>query len=263
MTTPHTDPTPAAASGRGLLEDKVAVITGAGAGIGAVTARRFVEEGARVLVSDMSGDEVQVTAALGAAAEPFHVDVTSESEIEAAFDHAVEVFGRVDVLVNIAGNPGSRRGPEVTEEEYHAITDVHLRGTLMTNKHAARVMIAGGRGGAIVNFSSAASFGVDGKVSVAYSAAKAGVNAATRSNAVQYGGHGIRVNAIAPGFTTSLMHHGISPEALAVLDAKSALGRSAESEEQANVAVFLASELASFVTGAILPVDGGWTVRLA
>jgi NAD(P)-dependent dehydrogenase (short-subunit alcohol dehydrogenase family) len=248
----------------GLLEGKVAVITGVGAAetIGAVTAAVFVKEGAQVLVTDISGAQEETALALGPGVVSFQADITREEEVEALFARAVEVFGRVDILVNVAGNPGGRRGEEVTVEEYESLTSVHLRGTLLTNKHAVRVMAPAG-GGAIVNFSSAASFNTDKLISMAYSAAKAGVNSLTKSFAVHYGPQGIRVNAVAPGFTLSKKNHGLPPEIMRNLSGKAALARPGTPEEQADVAAFLASDRASFVTGVVVPVDGGWTVKLA
>ncbi|GAB2881253.1 SDR family NAD(P)-dependent oxidoreductase [Streptomyces mayteni] len=248
----------------GLLDGKVAVITGAGVaeGIGAVCAEVFVREGARVLAADVSGGQDDTAKALGPSVSAFRADVTREDDVEAMFARAVEEFGRVDVLVNVAGNPGGRRGEEITVEEYHSLTSVHLLGTVLTNKHAVRTMLPTG-GGAIVNFSSAASFNVDGQISPVYSAAKAGINAVTKSVAVQYGGQGIRANAVAPGFTLSRKNHAVPPEIMASLAGRAALGRAGRPEEQAQVAAFLASDRASFVTGVIVPVDGGWTVKLA
>jgi len=248
----------------GLLDGKVAVITGVGAAetIGAVTAAVFVREGAQVLAADISGAQKETAIALGPAAAPFQVDITREEDVEAMFAHAVETFGRVDILVNVAGNPGARRGEEVTVEEYESLTSVHLLGTLLTNKHAVRMMAPAG-GGAIVNFSSAASFNIDKLISPAYSAAKAGVNSLTKSFAVHYGPQGIRVNAVAPGFTLSKKNHGVPPEIMQNLSGKAALARPGTPQEQADVAAFLASDRASFVTGVVVPVDGGWTARLA
>lgn len=248
--------------GHGLLENKVAVIAGGGRGIGAATARVFVEEGAKVLVADFSGREKETADELGEAAVAFHADMTSEDDIEAMFAAAVDAFGRVDVLVNVAGNPGGRRGEELTIDEYESLTSVHLRGTLLANKHAVRTMAPTG-GGAIVNVSSAASFGVDEKISFAYSSAKAGVNAATRSYAVRYGKDNIRVNAIAPGFTMSEKNEAVPAKAMEELSSKAALNRPGTPEEQAYAAAFLASDLASFITGVVVPVDGGWTAKLA
>lgn len=246
----------------GLLEGKIAVITGAGAGIGAATAAVFVKEGAKVIAADVSGGQDETAAALGPAASPFRADMRSEDDIEAMFTRALDVFGRVDILVNVAGNPGARRGPEVTVEEYEDLTSVHLRGTVLANKHAVRVMLPSG-GGAIVNFSSAASFGVDEKISMVYSAAKAGINAITKAIAVQYGRRGIRANAVAPGFTLSTKNLAAPAEIVRELADRAALGRPGQPEEQAHVAAFLASDRASFLTGVVIPVDGGWTARLA
>ncbi|MFJ3779063.1 SDR family NAD(P)-dependent oxidoreductase [Streptomyces sp. NPDC090075] len=248
----------------GLLEGKVAVITGVGAAetIGAVTAAVFVKEGAQVLATDIS-DAVNDTAlSLGPAVVPFKADITREEEVEAVFARAVDAFGRVDILVNVAGNPGGHRGEEVTVEECESLTSVHLLGTLLTNQHVVRVM-APFDGGAIVNFSSAASFDTDKLISMAYSAAKAGINSLTKSYAVHYGPAGIRVNAVAPGFTMSTKNRGLPPEIEASLRGRAALARPGTPEEQAHVAAFLASDRASFVTGVVVPVDGGWTARLA
>ncbi|MFK0021222.1 SDR family NAD(P)-dependent oxidoreductase [Streptomyces sp. NPDC090798] len=248
----------------GLLEGKVAVITGVGAAetIGAVTAAVFVKEGAQILAADISGAQKDTAIALGPAAVPFQADITREEDVEAMFAHALETFGRVDILVNVAGNPGGRRGDEVTVEEYESLTSVHLLGTLLTNKHAVRVMAPAG-GGAIVNFSSAASFNTDRLISPAYSAAKAGINSLTKSYAVHYGPQNIRVNAVAPGFTMSKKNRGLPPEIEESLSNKAALARPGTPEEQADVAAFLASDRASFVTGVVIPVDGGWTAKLA
>lgn len=249
-------------AGGGLLEGKIAVVTGAGAGIGTATAQLFVREGAKVLVADLSGAEEKAAAAIGAGAVPCRCDVSQEDQVEAMFARATEAFGRVDILANVAGIAGGRRGPEVTLEEYQQLTDVHLRGTLLTNKHAIRSMLQTG-GGAIVNVSSAAALNADPRISVVYSAAKAGVNSATKSFAALYGAQGVRVNAIAPGFTRSAKNLVGGPELIAEMSARAALRRGAEPEEQAQVIAFLASDRASFVTGVVVPVDGGWTVRLA
>lgn len=246
----------------GMLTGKIAVITGAGAGIGKAIAQVFVREGAKVLVSDITGAEAETAAELGAVATAFNCDVREEQQIEAMFARAVEVFGRVDILINVAGTPGGRRAEEVTLEEYQQLTEVHLRGTLLTNKHAIRAMLKTA-GGAIVNISSAASLNADARISMVYSAAKAGVNSVTKSLALQYGVQGIRVNAIAVGFTLSKRNSGAPPEVISQLSSRSALRRAGQPEEQAEVAAFLASDRASFMTGAIVPVDGGWSALLA
>jgi NAD(P)-dependent dehydrogenase (short-subunit alcohol dehydrogenase family) len=247
----------------GLLKDKVAVITGAGRGIGRVTAKLFAREGAKVLVADISGEERETAEEIGVAAVPFSVDVTQEDRIEAMFAAARESFGRVDVSVHVAGNPGGRRGAEVSLEEYQQLTSVHLLGMMLCTKHAVRAMQLNGGGGAIVNFSSLASFNADPLISPVYAAAKAGVNALTKSFAAQFGPEGIRVNVVAPGFTLSEKNLAVPPELMGRMTAKAALGRGGRPLEQAEVAAFLCSDRASFVTGVIMPVDGGWSARLA
>jgi NAD(P)-dependent dehydrogenase (short-subunit alcohol dehydrogenase family) len=246
----------------GQLQGKIAVVTGAGRGIGRVIAQMFVDEGARVLVSDVSGEEEDTAKALGTAAVAFRADVTSEADIAAMFARGLEAFGRIDAAIHVAGNPGGRWGEEITVEEFDTFATIHLRGMMLCCKHAVRAMIPGG-GGAIVNFSSAASMNYDPQISFAYSAAKAGINSLTKSFAAHYGRQGIRANAIAPGFTLSEKNVGIPEAAAEKLRGKAALGRAGTPAEQAAVAVFLASDRASFVSGVTIPVDGGWTARLA
>jgi len=246
----------------GLLEGKTAVITGAGQGIGRDVARLFVAEGARVLVSDITGAQDDTAAELGDAAHSCHCDVSREADIEAMFAKALDAFGRLDASIHVAGNPGGRWSDEITEEEFDAISGTHLKGMMFCCKHAVRAMVPTG-GGSIVNFSSTASINYDPLISFAYSSAKAGINALTKSFAGKHGAQGIRVNAIAPGFTLSTKNLQTPPEIRASLSARAALNRAGEPEEQAKVALFLASDLSSFVSGVTIPVDGGWTARLA
>ena len=245
----------------GMLDGKVAVITGAGRGIGKATAQVFVREGAKVLLADISGAEVEVAAELGPNALPFHCDVSQQDQVEAMFAHALTVFGRVDALINVAGTLGSRR-PEFTLDEYEEMTAVNLRGVLLCTQSAIRTMVASG-GGAVVTISTVGALNAEERASVVYAAAKAGVNALTKSFAVQYGAQGIRVNAMASGITRTERYQTAPADAIRELNAKAAMRRAAESEEQAQVAAFLASDRASFITGAIIPVDGGWSARLA
>ena len=240
----------------------MALITGAGQGIGKVIARMFVAEGAKVLVSDFSGQQDETAAELGEAAIACHADVSVEANIEAMFTRAVDAYGRLDASIHVAGNSGGRWGDEISEEEFDSITQVHLKGMMFCCKHAVRAMLPTG-GGAIVNFSSTASINYDPLISFAYSSAKAGINSLTKSFAGRHGAHGIRVNAIAPGFTLSEKNQAVSEEIMASLSSRAALNRAGQPEEQAKVALFLASDLASFVTGVTIPVDGGWTAKLA
>lgn len=245
----------------GLLEGKVAVITGAGGGFGRAATQVFVREGARVLAVDISGAQSDVAAEFGPAVVPFHADVSREQEVESMFARALEVFGRVDAVLNSAGTLAGRR-PEVTLEEYDQLTAVNLRGLLLCNKHAVRAMVRTG-GGSIINISSVGSLNAEERASIVYSAAKAGVNSITKAFAVQYGAQGIRANALASGFTLTEKNSTAQSDVIRQMSAKAAMRRAGRPEEQAEVAAFLASDRASFVSGAIIPVDGGWSARLA
>ena len=243
-----------------LLAGKVAIVTGAGTGIGRAIARVFHREGARVVAADFSGAQDGLAAETGDGMISCHADVTSEADVEAMFARALDTFGRVDAVVNNAGTVFSRQ-PELSVEYYADYTQTNLLGVMLCCKHAVRVMAASG-GGSIVNLSSVSSFNTENRTALAYAAAKAGVNSLTKTLAVRHGAQGIRVNAIAPGFTHSATNQQMPPEMMAEMDGKAALGRGADPEEQAQVAVFLASDRASYISGAIIPVDGAWSARM-
>jgi NAD(P)-dependent dehydrogenase (short-subunit alcohol dehydrogenase family) len=244
-----------------MLAGKAAVITGAGQGIGRACAEVFVREGAQVLAVDISGAEEACAAELGSAVCAFHADVSVEADIAAMYAAALERFGRVDAVLNVAGTQGSR-SPEVTVEEYEAMCAVNLRGVLLSCKHAVRAMLPGG-GGAIVNFTSVGALNAEARAPIPYAAAKAGVHALSKAYAVEYGARGIRVNVVAPGFTITEFTGRASPEVIEEMGGKAAMRRPGRALEQAEVAAFLASDRASFVTGVVIPVDGGWSARLA
>jgi NAD(P)-dependent dehydrogenase (short-subunit alcohol dehydrogenase family) len=245
----------------GLLDGKVAVITGAGSGMAKASVRVFVREGARVAAADISGAEKDTAAAVGGDVLPVHCDVTSEADLEAAVRAAVEEYGRIDAMLNVAGIAEGVKVGDITPDHFDRIVDVDLRGVLFGMKHAIRAMVAAGNGGAVINWSSVGGLGGSPYTSV-YNAAKHGVIGATKCAAVEYGHRGIRVNAICPGFIhTEIM--GANPDLTPGILEKAALGRGGQPEEVAEVAAFLASERASFVSGAIIPVDGGWSAKIA
>jgi NAD(P)-dependent dehydrogenase (short-subunit alcohol dehydrogenase family) len=244
----------------GLLDGTVAVITGAGSGMGRASARVFVREGARVVAADISGAEQDTAAELGDDVIAVHCDVTQEAEVEAMVRTAVESFGRLDAMLNVAGIGDAAMLTDVTMEQYDRVMDIDLRGVVLGVKHGVRAMLAAGNGGAVVNWSSIG--GLNGTMATSvYSAAKAGVIAVTRAAALEYARKGIRVNAICPGYIrTEIM--GAALEQMPGAKEQTPMRRLGEAPEIAEVAAFLASDRASFVTGAVIPVDGGHSAQL-
>lgn len=247
----------------GRLENKVAVITGAGSGMGKAMAELFAKEGAKLLLADISGQEEVVAASLGDAAIALRVDVSSEEDIQRMIATAEDKFGRIDILCNNAGFGGGMAPlHEQTTESWDRVHETNLRGAFFGIKYGVISMMKTG-GGAIVNTTSAS--GVVGwKGHSIYGAAKAGVNQLTKTAALDYANHGIRINAIAPGtIWTGLVpmskEKPIPPQGVFRLPGIP-LDRWGLASEIANAALFLASDDSSYITGHVLPVDGGYCI---
>ncbi|WP_405879127.1 SDR family oxidoreductase [Streptomyces sp. NBC_01136] len=252
---------PAYVTGHGLLKGRTAVITAAaGAGIGGATARRFLEEGARVLISDAHARRLKETAA--ALAEEFGAariaslpcDVTDEDQVQALFGTATGLYGGLDIVVNNAGLGGTSALVDMTDEQWSKVLDVTLNGTFRCTRAALRSMKEAGHG-VIVN--NASVIGWRAQAGQAhYAAAKAGVMALTRCAAIEAAEYGVRVNAVSPSLA---MHPHLvkvtTPELLEELTAREAYGRYAEPWEVANVIVFLASGYSSYMTGEVVSVS--------
>ncbi|MBL1091703.1 MULTISPECIES: SDR family oxidoreductase [Streptomyces] len=248
--------------GHQLLAGRTAVVTAAaGAGIGGATARRLLEEGARVVLSDaharrLKESHAELAAGFGAdrvAALP--CDVTEESQVAALFELAEERHGRLDIVVNNAGLGGTADLVDMTDEQWDKVLDVTLNGTFRCTRAALRRMKAAGSGGVIVNNASVVGWRAQQGQSH-YAAAKAGVMALTRCAALEAAHYGVRVNAVSPSLA---MHPHLvkvtTPELLEELTAREAFGRYAEPWEVANVIVFLASGYSSYLTGEVLSVS--------
>jgi NAD(P)-dependent dehydrogenase (short-subunit alcohol dehydrogenase family) len=245
----------------GELDGKVAVITGAGSGMGRAAAQVFAREGAKILAADVTGNQDETAAELGDGVVPCQCDVSVEAEVEAMFAAAVDTFGRVDAVLNVAGIGGFGMLAELPLEEYERVLNVNLKGVVLGTKHGINAMIPTG-GGSIVNWASIGGLGASPGTS-AYSASKAGVISFTKSAAVEYGTKGIRANAVCPGFVETALTGGPGSGARfpQLLEA-SALKRAGQPEEVAELASFLASDRASFITGAVISIDGGTTAKV-
>ena len=244
----------------GRLADRRVVITGAARGIGAAIAAAFAAEGARLVLLDREGEQCAATAtALGATALP--VDLADPAAAQATTQAAIDSLGGIDVLVNNAGILRMAPLLDITVEDWDLTFDINLRAMLLTTQVAARSMIAAGTPGSIVNMAS-----MGGKLGspnqAHYAASKAGVISLTRVSAIELGAHGIRVNCICPGYVLTEMGAATrTPEMVAKWSSMSPLGRCAEPDEVADMALFLASDQARYCTGQAMNVSGGMVMH--
>jgi 3-oxoacyl-[acyl-carrier protein] reductase len=249
-----------------LLQEKVALITGSGSGIGRATALRFVSEGAKVVISDLDEEGLEKTyrqaRETGVQVAMVVGSVTIRDDVQRMVDTAVEQFGRIDVLINNAGITRDALTTRVkdgqisymAEENWDAVLEVNLKGTWLCSQISAVPMIQQG-GGRMVNTASTSALGNIGQAN--YSASKAGVIGLTKTLALEWARYGIAVNAVAPGAVKTGMTAAIPEKIMSELLKKIPYGRMAEPAEIAAVHAFLASDEASYITGQVLIVDGG------
>lgn len=246
------------------LSEKTAVVTGAGRGIGLAIAEALSAWGANIVVAERDPETcARATARLsegGRSALGVPSDITVLSELRSVFDLAETEFGGIDILVNNAGISARIPAEEYPDEDFDAMIDLNVTAVFRSMREAASRWIRQGRSGNIINLASFAGVVAD-PMSAPYAASKGAVVQLTRTCAVEWAPHDIRVNAIGPGYVrTEMTAHTLdSPEAGEIIRQKTALGRPARPDEISGAAVYLASEASSYVTGHILMVDGGWT----
>lgn len=237
------------------LKDKVAIITGAAKGIGFATAKRFAQEGAKVMITDVNPDAVKAAVDLIPGSEAFVMNVTDRASVEAAVDQIMQRHGHIDILINNAGITQDARLVKMTEAQFDAVIDVNLKGVFNCTQLVVPHMLEAGKG-AVVNASSVVGiYGNFGQTN--YSATKFGVIGFTKTWARELGPKGIRVNAVCPGFIATEMVKAMPENILKDIERRSWLGRLGTPDEMANVYLFLASDEASYVNGVALEASGG------
>lgn len=245
------------------LDGKVAIVSGGAGGIGSATVRRFVQESASVVIADVQADEAEALTQLlrkqGYSVTFMPLDVTDENQWEQVMKATIQTYGRVDILVNNAGILLLESLVDTSLEMWNRLMDVNSTGAFLGTREAVRVMRANG-GGSIINMSSTAGI-VGSAMASAYDASKASVRLLTKAAAVAYAKDGIRINSIHPGFIESPMTSGLDEATRRAFVNLHPIGRAGRPEEIANACLFLASDESSFVTGAELVVDGGFTAQ--
>ena len=241
----------------GLLENKIAIITGAGRGIGKATAHRYSEEGATVIIAEFDEQSGQETAnSIGG--HFFKADISSQNSVTSLFKYVKKKFNRLNILVNNAGILNDSTLKKMESDQFDSVMNVNLRGTYLCGKAAANIMIEQ-KSGVILNAASVVAHnGNFGQTN--YVASKTGVIGMTKVWARELGKDGIRVNAIAPGFIQTDMTANMPEKIIRMMGDKVPLRRWGKPEEVANAYTFLASNNASYITGTVLNVDGGVVV---
>ncbi len=248
------------------LEGKTCIVTGGSSGIGAAIVRRFVDEGAKVLVADIAIDAAkQLAAQLGNAVSTIRCDVRLEAEVKAVADTAMSLWGRVDVLVNNAGSELNRTYDQTTVEEWDRVLDTDLKGPWLFCKHVAPHMVKAGRG-SVINISSLNGL-VGFPLSTAYGSAKGGLVVFTKDLAIELAPSGVRINCVCPGvISTPMMERwtDLMPdkvEAQKMLRGVMPIGRMGTANEVAGAVFFFASDDSALCQGAVLSVDGGFVAQ--
>lgn len=242
------------------MDGKIAIVTGGASGIGLATAKKLLSEGAKVVLVDWNLDVSDIARSLNEDAMGIKCDVSSEEDVKKCVSEVIEKFGHIDYLVANAGiGGGPNKAHEVSLEEWNKVIAVNQTGIFLMNKYVISEMLKSG-GGAIVNTSSM--YGLVGTtMSFAYSASKGAINQMTRSLALTYARDNIRVNAIAPGYVDTPILASVPKDMKDAMANQLPIGRLGEDTEIANLICYLLSDNATFITGAIVPIDGGFTAQ--
>ncbi len=243
-----------------MFNEKVAVITGGASGIGLATAKKLLGEGANVVLVDWNQDVSDIAKSLSNNCIGIRCDVSSDTDVQKCVSEVIERYGHIDYLVANAGiGGGPNKAHEVSVDEWNKVIGVNQTGIFLMNKYVIGEMLKTG-GGAIVNTSSM--YGLVGTtMSFAYSASKGAINQMTRSLALTYARDNIRVNAIAPGYVDTPILASVPKEMKDAMANQLPVGRLGEDTEIANLICYLLSDNATFITGAIVPIDGGFTAQ--